>query len=219
MAKPIDLTDLVFGRLTVERIVAPSNKRRNWLCGCSCGKTVVVRGSALTTGNTRSCGCFRDDQILASSVTHGASRSDSKDYRLYTTWCSIKRRCKNESDRCYHLYGGRGIKMHQEWFDSYEAFATHVGPRPSPKHSLDRINNEIGYVPGNVRWATSIEQANNTRKNTRLTHNGKTLTIADWGRELGISSRTISTRLGRGWSIGMALSLFDHRGDRTRSSL
>jgi hypothetical protein len=110
-------------------------------------------------------------------------------------WCSIKQRCFNPENKAYARYGGRGIVMCPEWRDSFERFIADVGMRPAPRLTLERLDNDKGYQPGNVRWATYKEQARNTRRNHRLTHGGETLTLVEWEERTGIKQHTIMARL------------------------
>lgn len=144
----------------------------------------------------------RIDGARKASVTHGMSR-DRAEYRI---WKGIKQRCFNPRRREYPRYGGCGISMHAQWADSFAAFIEYIGPRPSPAHSIDRIDNERGYEPGNVRWATPVEQARNSRSSRNLEWRGKTQNLTDWGRELGLARCSITARLRKGWSIERALS-------------
>jgi hypothetical protein len=110
----------------------------------------------MRSGNTKSCGC------LAADVRTKNGQTSMPEYRH---WRSMIKRCSAPpSWKDYHSYGGRGIRVCQEWLDSFEAFAAHIGPRPSPRHSVDRIDNDRGYEPGNVRWATHSQQLRNTRR-------------------------------------------------------
>ena len=115
-------------------------------------------------------------------------------------------RCCNPSCACYERYGGRGIKVHPAWRESFQQFYDDVGPRPSAAYSLDRIDNNGNYEPGNVRWATVTEQQNNMRSNRILDHNGKSQTVTQWARELGLQATTLSTRLRRGWTVERAIA-------------
>lgn len=133
--------------------------------------------------------------------THGDTRSPE-----FRAWKNIKGRCLNPRHAAYSYYGGRGITICERWRDSYETFLDDVGRRPSPTHSIDRINNNLGYFPENVRWATKSEQINN-RRNTRLmTCNGITQSVSEWSIALGISRNCILHRVRDGWSIERALT-------------
>lgn len=127
-----------------------------WSCQCDCGRLVKVRGSVLRSGRISSCGCMKSERRR----THGMTGSPE-----YRAWSNMRVRCYNESHKDYGLYGGRGVKVHADWLGrgSFEAFLAHVGPRPSPLHSLDRIDPNKDYEPGNVRWAVAKIQARNTR--------------------------------------------------------
>lgn len=118
----------------------------------------------------------------------------------YRVWKNILTRCTNPRRHNAHCYALRGIAVCARWRDSFEAFLEDVGPRPSARHSIDRIDNDRGYEPGNVRWVTPAEQSRNTRRNKRLTLNGRTMCAADWAKELRISPFTLYDRIRKGWS-------------------
>lgn len=113
----------------------------------------------------------------------------------YWAWVRMKRRCYQPRYKGYKNYGGRGIRVCDEWREDYFAFLSHVGRKPSPKHSLDRINNDGHYEPGNVRWATWDVQSNNRRNVRRITHNGRTLNLTQWADELGVTARKLRSDL------------------------
>lgn len=125
----------------------------------------------------------------------------------YRAWARMKRRCLDPRTDGYHRYGGRGITVCPRWLNSFENFLADMGPRPTDQHSLDRVNNNGNYEPGNCRWATLDMQANNRRANRRLTHNGKSQGVSAWARELGCKPHTITMRLARGWPVALALSM------------
>jgi hypothetical protein len=184
----IDKTGLKYGRLTAVRYVG--NGR--WLCRCDCG----VEKEFLTHNLGRhatSCGCYIREVTIARNTTHGQAHTVE-----YRAWCAMRRRCTD--------YGGRGIRVAPEWDASFERFIADVGPRPSPLHSLDRIDNNGNYEPGNVRWATRQQQSANRNYCKLLTFNGKTQNYADWSRETGIFWKTIKMRLKAGWSVEDALT-------------
>lgn len=124
----------------------------------------------------------------------------------YTAWLSMLRRCYDPKQDHYKDYGGRGIQVYSEWRQSYAKFLAHVGRKPSPQHSLGRLDNNGNYEPRNVAWQTKEEQQNNTRRNVNLEHRGRTRTVAQWGCELGFDPKLIHERLRRGWSISKTLT-------------
>ncbi len=126
--------------------------------------------------------------------------------RLYRIYCGIKTRCGNPKAASFARYGARGITVCERWRESFEAFVADVGLPPSPAHSLDRVDNDRGYEPGNVRWATRTEQSNNQRNNVNLTHGGRTMSLTAWAREVGLSRIALAGRLARGWAVDRALT-------------
>lgn len=126
---------------------------------------------------------------------------------VYRVWCGMKNRCYNSNDPDYHSYGGRGIKICDEWLHSFERFFSDMGNPPSKSHSIDRINNSGNYSFDNCRWATSKEQSRNTRRNILLTLNGRTMCMRDWELELGGKNGFIRKRLKRGWTIQETLTV------------
>lgn len=124
----------------------------------------------------------------------------------YRVWSSMKNRCTNPRFVDWHLYGGRGIQVCGRWRASFADFFADVGLRPSPKHTLDRWPNGDGnYEPGNVRWATPLEQGRNTSRNRQITANGETLSLAEWAERSGLKRETIADRLKAGWSPERAI--------------
>lgn len=141
------------------------NYHRYLKCRCDCGKTSVVRQDGLKANRVWSCGCYQLERFKTHphNLKHGDAKNPgpSPEYR---TWQGMKRRCLNTALPDYPDYGGRGITVAPEWISSFPAFLSHIGRRPSAKHSINRINNDGNYEPGNVEWSTSVEQANNRRK-------------------------------------------------------
>lgn len=115
--------------------------------------------------------------------------------KVHKAWVGMKQRCTNPKSAHYARYGGRGITVCQEWVDSFDAFYKAVGEPPTPKHTLDRIDNEQGYYPNNVRWATRKEQSNNISSNTWVEYEGKRMTWAQWAEYLGIGYNCLMTRV------------------------
>lgn len=126
--------------------------------------------------------------------------ADRKNKPEYFVWLGMRRRCRGQKEKCYPHYGGRGIRVCERWDKSFDAFYADMGPRPSPKHSVDRIDNDGNYEPGNCRWATNREQCNNTRVNRVIKYNGLRLTAKQWAARTGLRFTTILFRLNRGWS-------------------
>jgi hypothetical protein len=127
------------------------------------------------------------------------SRIGIRASRAYIVWKSMRRRCRNPGDISYPWYGGRGIKICERW-ESFENFFADMG-EPPPRHQIDRIDSNGHYEPGNCRWVTKIEQANNQSNNHPVTFGGETLNINQWARRLGIKRELIKSRLRRGWSV------------------
>lgn len=139
--------------------------------------------------------------MRAMHTTHGETHSPE-----HRTWNRIKVRCFNERSAGFRNYGGRGITMCPEWVDSFPKFLEHVGRKPTPEHTIERIDNDRGYEPGNVRWATPKEQANNRRSSVWMTYRGQTKTLGQWADEMGVNHSTLFMRLERGWSHEKTLS-------------
>lgn len=210
-----DLTGQSFGRLTVIATVGKSvHGKYLWRCQCSCGKETVVVGGDLVSGRTLSCGCRNLEQIVQRTRTHGLTGT-----RTYRIWAMMIQRCTNPAMvDSWVNYGGRGIRVCSSWLHSFENFLEDMGHPPSSKHSIDRIDNNGDYEPGNCRWATRVEQSNNRRNNVRLTHQGKTQTVAQWAEELGVTHGMLRHRLKTGASLEEVLSppkqvmTFTHQG-------
>jgi len=200
--KLIDLSGKRFGSLTaLSRTRRDGSRATYWLCLCDCGADAVVEAYALRVGETRSCGCKTGELITVSKTRHGHSVSKSKEY---ATWVGIRARCFNRNNPAYHNYGGRGIAVCDQWM-TFETFFADVGPCPSPAHTIDRIDNDGNYEPGNVRWATRTEQARNRRSSVILEFNGKRQTIGQWATEVGVPQQTLSNRVRRGMPLAAAL--------------
>lgn len=198
---------LKFGRLLVleraEDYVASSGRHEvAVLCQCDCGNIKRIRASVLKNGSTKSCGCYKREVTVARTRTHGLTRS-----RIRKTWCSMIRRCENSTDKSYRNYGGRGIRVCDEWHDleTFVAWAYENGY--SDDLTIDRIDSSGDYCPENCRWVDRKTQNNNTRRNHLITFNGETKTMAQWSESTGISYAAIKTRINRcGWTPERALT-------------
>lgn len=178
-----DISGQQFGRYTVVSYAGDAK----WNCVCQCGIKKVVIGANLRNGLTNSCGCLRSEIIRASGYINKGN------IREWRSWCSAKNRCFNPSADRFKLYGGRGITMCEEWHYSFQAFFDYMGPRP-PRTSLDRIDNDGNYEPGNCRWATQKEQVRNQSTTVMITHEGQTKPIAELAEITGISYKVLKYR-------------------------
>lgn len=199
----INLTGRTFGALTVisRAPKKPYIGNAVWHCRCECGQRTDVIGYKLMHGSTTSCGCRKRARLAQFAKTHGLSKT-----REYSIWCAMKKRCANSSDSHYHLYGGRGIAVCDQWRNSFETFLRDMGPVPSRNHSIDRIDTDGHYTPENCRWSNWVQQANNKGNNHRLTHEGQTRTITEWERHLRLPAGRVKRRILDGWTTERALT-------------
>jgi hypothetical protein len=167
---------------------------------CQCGAEFTNNLYDVKICHTTSCGC---GIISGKNVKSINPQLFKAEYKIYT---GIKTRCYNKNSKSYSRYGGRGIVMCDRWAKSFDSFLEDMGPRPSPKHSVERIENEGIYEPNNCKWATAMEQAKNKRNNHYITHNGESLHIQEWSRRLGLSHACISKRLQKGMPIDRILT-------------
>lgn len=194
-----------FGFLIAQRRLI-GDKLTSWECLCDCGVSTIVRLSNLRSGNTTSCGCQK-------YKNRKSGRVPITSLPEYKSWDGMRQRCRNPKDAGYSRYGGRGITVCDRW-DSFSTFLTDMGPKPSPKHSIERKDNNGPYSPDNCRWATTREQSVNRRSNVSLTAFGRTQVLMDWAREVGINHQTISARIAAGWPTEVALTAPQKHGHR-----
>jgi len=207
MSSVRDLKGQRFGRLVVLYDTG-ERKHRNvvWHCRCDCGTEVDVIGRNLTSGRTKSCGCYHRERVAEVHTVHGMSRK-RKRHPIYGTWHAMLQRCENPNDHSYKDYGGRGITVCDEWHDSviFINWALASGWREGL--TLDRIDNDGNYESSNCRWITRKENSRNKRNNHLITFNGKTQTMAQWAEEVNIPYHTLKYRIGRyHWPIERALT-------------
>lgn len=167
MGIPLCLLGKKFGKLTVveESPRKGPGNRTWWVCNCECGESTTTRGDRLRTGQTTSCGCNRLEwgrRNFETRRTHGMS-----EHPAYKAWQRMKSRCQNPKEPVYPYYGGRGISVCGAWVESFAAFWADMGATWAPGLSLDRIDNDGHYSPGNCRWTTPTEQ-NRNRRNVKL---------------------------------------------------
>ena len=205
MGKHVDIIGRRFGALTVLSDTVPGESLRRAVVQCDCGEVRNVYRCHLMAGRTSSCGCQKSARITSRKTQHGCARAGGQTCE-YRTWKGMVERCHNPSIPNFHRYGGRGITVCDRWRNDFAAFLADVGPRPSPAHSIDRVDNDRGYEPDNVRWATRMEQAKNTRTNVWITAFGETLHAAEWARRFSLHCKTIIRRLDRGWTPERALA-------------
>lgn len=196
-----NLSGLRFARWTVIAFSHTSaNRQAMWNCECACGHKKIVNGSSLIQGDSTSCGCHKIEVAGRQNITHGEGNHSTPEYRI---WTGMNRRCSTPSVRAWPNYGGRGICVCDQWQHSYETFLRDMGRRPSPGHSIDRINNDGNYSPDNCRWATKREQMLNTRRTAFI--DGCPLHALS--AESGIPQRVLYKRLFvHEWPLARALS-------------
>lgn len=203
MAKKEDITGLTFNRLTAISWAGHRGKKNIWNCLCECGNRSIVEIGSLKSGKVKSCGCYGAEigrkVCIERNTTHNLSNS-----KIYTIWWDMMRRCNNPVRKAYKDYGGRNIKVSDEWLD-FNVFYKDMG-HPQEKHSLDRIDNSRGYSKDNCQWADLKTQANNRRNNKILIINDERLTMMQASEKYKIHYTTLRSRLRRGWSIERAIN-------------
>jgi hypothetical protein len=186
-----------FGKLTVKSLLDErKHGQKVYACVCDCGNKSIVLGANLRKGNSTSCGCLRKKscsiRMSGLNLQHGQT-----DTKLWRTWKGIVERTTCVTSSHYARYGGRGIGIHPNWL-IYENFALDIGQPPTLNHSIDRIDNNKGYEPGNVRWATAKEQASNRRTNVYVFINGEKMILSEAAKVLNISKSSASRWLAQG---------------------
>lgn len=202
MPRPsIDLSGKVFERWTVlgrdPETPHRSGIAAKWICKCDCGIVRSVGGGRLRNGGSKSCGCLAKEV----ATTHGMRFS-----REYQSWLSMRARVKPSYHESY-LYFDRGVDIDPTWDQSFELFFQDMGLMPEGKHSIDRVDNDLGYWKHNCRWATDLEQGQNRRCVIKLDYLGKSQTIKEWSEETGVSVCAIKHRIARNWTIEEMLTV------------
>lgn len=206
-----DLTGQKYNRLTITSFSHRKGHHYFWNCKCDCGNESVVNIRSLKTGTTKSCGCWNKETRALRNTTHGM-----KDARIYHIHENMKQRCLNPKNDHYKDYGGRGIKICEEWlqFEAFYAWAQISGYEESL--TIDRKNNNGNYCPENCRWVSQKEQTKNKRSNVMLTLKGKTQCLAVWADDLEINYSTLRARKKNGWSDEKTLTIPVQKHQRTQ---
>lgn len=201
MANKIDVSDIIgqtFNWLTIQsesqpHITSGGNKKRMMSCLCKCGSVKSISLSDIMSNRTKSCGCYSRirarEKAIKRNTMHGMYGTPE-----YSAWMSMKKRCLNPQHHYFKHYGGRGITICESWIKSFIRFFNDMGERPSPNHSLDRIDNNNGYCKDNCRWATKKQQGRNKRSNRMLTIEQETRTLSEWSEISGLGWNTIFYR-------------------------
>lgn len=214
----VNVTGVVYGEVTP---LEPTLRRQNgcvvWRCMCSCGTEFFCTSNRLRTGNTKSCGC-RISQITAARNVANTKHGHAKTYkqsRTYRSWSAMIRRCEDENNSGY---GGRGITVCDSWRADFRAFLVDMGERPAGT-TIDRIDSNGNYEPGNCRWASNETQQRNRRDCRMLTYAGETLPLAVWADRLGCKHSALRMRLEKGWSVERALTTpVEYRQPRSKGA-
>jgi hypothetical protein len=196
--KPLDLTGQRFGSLVALSEDGYMGRCTVWLCQCDCGARVRMRTITLR-GGAQSCRACGNTRQAAKIASHGMHRDP-----VYKAWRGMRSRCENPNDKGFHNYGGRGIRVCERW-QAFPVFYEDMGD-PPPGMSIDRIDNDGDYEPGNCRWATVVEQGRNRRTNRLVTFNGQTKCVTAWAEESGLTATCLLQRLKRGWAVELALT-------------
>ena len=198
-----------FGLLTIisqaETRKTSNGTARYYLCKCDCGAMKTISSCSLRAGLSKSCGCLRKQLASIRGTRHGDSKGGGSWTPEYRAWHALRGRCNNPKNPKYKDYGGRGITVCERW-DVFANFLADMGRKPSAIHSIDRIDVNGNYEPGNCRWATRKEQANNCRSNHEITFQGRTKNLTQWSEETGLPYLTLLMRIRRGWTAELALT-------------
>ena len=203
-AKVIDLKGQKFGRLTVIEKDVPIQKEKRkvykWICKCDCGNTISVLQKSLISGGTKSCGCIVKNKKYGMMGKH----------KLKNIWHNMIQRCENQNHKNYKQYGGRNIKVCDEWRDKESGYISFYNWSINNGYedglTIDRIDVNGNYTPENCQWITNAEQQTNKRNNVYIEYNGEKMCISEWAKRYNLKDDTLRYRLKHGWSIEEALT-------------
>lgn len=220
--KSEDLTGKRFGHIEVIKRLPNTSERKfrttvMWLCKCDCGETLEIKASDLTQKRMISCGCHKNKKALNMAI-----KQNKDNMRLYYIYIDMKRRCNNPNDQYYIRYGGRGIKVCDEWNDKY-GFASFyewaINNGYANNLTLDRIDNDGNYEPSNCRWATHKEQSNNTSFNVKAEYRGEVKSLAEWASQLNLNPNTIYYHYHSGKTIEEIVFFFEQKRAKREISI
>lgn len=203
-----DISGQRYGRLTAKKIIGKSkNGTAIWQCQCDCGNMTEILSTVLKSGETKSCGCLLKERVAETSRRHGMYGT-----RIYEIWRKMRRRCRCESEKAYKDYGGRGIKVCDEWNDAKTGFLIFYQWAMENGYAddltIDRIDVNGNYEPNNCRWATVKEQANNRRNNRKVTYEGETKTVSEWADILDVNQCILWHKLKKhNWNLQEVMEL------------
>ena len=209
MSRMVDLVGQKFDRLTVLKRVGSRYSHHIWQCKCDCGELKEISGISLKKGLSRSCGCLARE---GNNKSHGLAKT-----RQYKIWANMLKRCNNPKGNRYYIYGGKGIKVCDNWL-KFESFWNDMKKGYSDNLSIDRINNNGNYEKNNCRWATKYEQMNNRSNSVFVTYNNETKTLSQWARKIGMNYDLLRLRIFTyKWPIEEAFTISPdvwHKGNR-----
>lgn len=212
-ARRIDIIGQKFGLLTALKFHHSKNRRIYHVFQCDCGKKKIIMSENVRMGKSSSCGCLQRKMIKERQFKHGLSET-----QIYNSYAAMLSRCYSKKNRAFKYYGGRGIKVCKRYKNSIHEFLSDLGHAPSKDHSIDRIDNNLGYScgkcqeckckrwPANIRWATSYQQSMNTSRNRFIEFGGEILSIKQWSKKMNISLTALAYRLKR-WSLEDAMTI------------
>ena len=207
MGAPIDLSGERFDRLFVvmranDRKLNDGTSRRAWLCKCDCGNEVIVTTAELRSGDTKSCGCLKRELDCERATTHGYHGT-----HIHNVWCAMRRRCRNSTGKSAKYYHDRGISVCPEWDNDFLNFYEwSLSNGYSEGLTIDRIDVNGGYEPGNCRWVSMKTQANNRSNSRNISFRGEMHTLQEWSEICGIPYTTLYMRFRNGWSTERAFT-------------